>query len=108
MKRIALVLALVLVVGLTFMPGAAWAWRGQVHAFASPGFQSACCVFIGPRHPVGHRHFFFSQGFFPPPTSRFIAVDPVPQPALVWVPGFWWWNGFQWLWWPGRWDVADP
>ena len=108
MRRIGLALSLALIVSLSLTPGAAWAWRGHVRVFVGPGFQSACCVFIGPRHPFGHRPFFFSQGFFLPPTSSFIVVDPVPQPALVWVPGFWWWDGFQWAWSPGHWAFADP
>jgi hypothetical protein len=101
MRRIALALALLLLTSFTLLPGAAWAGGSHLRVFVGQGFQSACCVFIGPRHPFGHRHFFFSQGFFLPPPSSFIVVDPAPQP--VWIPGFWWWSGFQWVWVPGHW-----
>jgi len=33
----------------------------------------------------------------PPP------VIIVPTPPATWVPGSWWWNGFQWVWTPGHW-----
>ncbi len=100
MKRIGL--ALVLALTLTFLPGGAWA--SHRHHHGHHGFHRGCCVFVGPvgpvspffPHPFGlHRHFFF------PPSSTFIVVDPAPQ--QVWVPGSWWWNGFQWVWWPGHW-----
>jgi hypothetical protein len=28
------------------------------------------------------------------------------QPAHVWVPGHWAWNGHTWVWWPGHWGYA--
>jgi len=95
MKRLALAFVLALAVSLTLLAGAAGAHHGH------HGFHGGCCVFIGPvspffPHPFGlHRHFFF------PPSSTFIVVDAAPQP--VWVPGSWWWNGFQWVWWPDHW-----
>jgi hypothetical protein len=28
---------------------------------------------------------------------------PLPAPGPTWVPGFWWWDGYQWVWYPGHW-----
>ena len=104
MKRLALAFALALAASLTLLAGVAGAHHRH-HGFHG-GFNAGCCVFIQPgptfvhRPFVPHRHFFISNGFFPP-GSNFIVVAPAPQP--VWVPGSWWWNGFQWVWWPGHW-----
>lgn len=109
MKRIALALVLSLAIALTVLPGAAWAHHRHHGVFAG------CCVFIGQGHPLVHENFFFvNHGFVHPHRffihdgfiplrdgSTVIVVDPVPQP--VWVPGFWWWSGFQWVWVPGHW-----
>ena len=97
MRRIALALSLALVVSLTLLPGAAWAWRNHVRVFVGPGFQSACCVFIRPGPPFAIRHGFIHPHFGP----TFIVVNPAPQP--VWVPSFWHWTGVQWVWLSGQW-----
>ena len=95
MKRIGLALVLSLVIGLTLLPGSAW---GRQHH----GVFVGCCVFIGPLSPHFIHHGFIQEGFFAAPFgSTVIAVNPAPQP--VWVPGSWWWNGFQWVWQPGYW-----
>lgn len=100
MKRGSFALAFALLVGLTLWPGATWAHHRH-RAFVG------CCVFISPgdpfvHHPfVFHRH-FIHHGFFPPPVgSTVIVVEPVPH--RVWVPGFWRWDGFQWVLVPGHW-----
>ena len=100
MKRIALAVALSLVIGLTLLPGAAWAQQRH------QAFSAGCCVFIRPVNPFFHQQFahpgFVHRGFTQAPFgSTFIVVNPASQ--LVWVPGFWWWNGFQWVWAPGHW-----
>lgn len=28
-----------------------------------------------------------------------------PAPPVIWVPGFWYWNGFVWVWVPPHWRV---
>ena len=106
MRRIALALALAFVVSLTLLPGAAWAWRGHAHVLLGrPGFQSACCVFIGPGQPFGHRQFFNNRFIGPSFAPSVIVTNPivVVEPQPMWVPGSWWWNGLQWVWWPGHW-----
>lgn len=109
MMRIGRTLGIVIAfaVSLTLLPGTAWAWGG--HGFHSGhggpfighghhALHGGRCVFIGPGHPfVAHGFGAHHNG------STVIAVHPAPQP--VWVPGFWWWNGFQWVWAPGHWAV---
>ena len=112
MKRLALAFALALAVSLTLLAGVAGAsprhggfHGGHVTVFVGPGFQSACCVFIGPRHFFGHHH-FFNNGFIDPRFGSSVIVGGpvvVVEPQPVWVPSSWWWNGFQWVWWPGHW-----
>lgn len=103
MKRLALAFALALAVSLTLLAGAAGAHHRHHGIFVG------CCVFIGPVSPFVHHHFihhgFIDPGFAPSVivTNQVVVVDPVPQP--VWVPGSWWWNGFQWVWWPGHWAL---
>ncbi len=46
MKRVSLALALALVIGLSLVPGTAWA--GHRHHHGHHGFAGRCCVFIGP------------------------------------------------------------
>ena len=43
----------------------------------------------------------------PPPSPR--AETPPPRASLnaVWVPGYWRWNGFAWLWLSGFWRVPE-
>lgn len=114
MKRIGLALGIVIAftASLTLLPRAAWAWGGHgfhgghpsgFHAghggaFVGHGhhaFHGGCCVFIGHGHP------FVTRGFSDPHSgSAVIGVNPAHQP--VWIPGFWWWNGVQWVWAPGH------
>lgn len=39
----------------------------------------------------------------PPPQAE--AVPPLPGPNYVWQPGYWQWNGAQYVWIPGRYSV---
>lgn len=106
MQPISLALALSLAAGLTLLPGSAEAHHRH-HAF-----HGGCCVFVSPGHAFfahdafRHRHFiphgFFHRGF----GSTFVVIAPVPRP--VWVPGFWSWNGSQWVWVPGHWAQTFP
>lgn len=112
MKR--LNLALVLALGLTLPPAAVSA--GGPHALHQGGFRLGAHagdvnVFISHGHPFVHHvhpHFVhphvIHHGLIHP-HSTFIVVHPAPQ--LVWVPGFWWWNGFQWVWISGHWVVPS-
>jgi hypothetical protein len=42
----------------------------------------------------------------PPPAP--IAEEPTaqPQPASVWIAGYWHWTGIQYAWIPGHWEAA--
>jgi hypothetical protein len=42
----------------------------------------------------------------PPPRVETIAVAPMR--TLVWIPGFWQWNGTAWVWISGSWQRAEP
>ena len=98
-------LVLSLLVAMTLLSGAAWAHDRHHRVFVG------CCVFIAPVHT-----FFIRHGFIHPQPfvhegfvhlrngATVVVVDPAPQP--VWVPGFWWWEGFQWVWAPGHWAWA--
>jgi len=50
-------------------------------------------------HPSPH-FFHASPHFFLHPHAPSTVII-APQP--IWVPGFWAWNGFQWVWVPGHW-----
>ncbi len=112
MKRIIVTLGL----GFLFVLPAGPGWADGFHGgFHSGGVR----VFIGHGHPFLHDRFFFSRRFFVErpffrreiivPRFRstvilnapFVAVAPFP--ARTWIPSFWQWNGFQWVWVPGHW-----
>jgi len=42
----------------------------------------------------------------PPP--QLPEVIPAPQPGSVWIPGYWYWGGKQFLWVDGVWANAKP
>ncbi len=114
MKRVGLAVALA--VSLSLVPGVASA--GHRHHGVHTGFHAGhATVFISPHpgfihgHPFAHqpfvvqRHFihpgFIPPGFIDPRFGSTFIVAPAPQP--VWVPGVWWWDGFQWVWVAGHW-----
>jgi len=39
----------------------------------------------------------------PPPAPIVETVTVAPDPAFIWVGGYWAWNG-RWVWSPGHWD----
>ena len=123
--RISLAVTIALMVGLALPPGPA-------RAFNNPGaFDNKADQFRGgfdqkgrPDHvnpSFGHRRALVHDG-----SRTFLncqvchRTSILPQinhlqsissfgfvPQLVWVPGFWWWDGFQWVWAPGHW-TWDP
>jgi hypothetical protein len=40
-----------------------------------------------------------------PPPLQAEAPPPPPMPAMIWVAGFWQWNGSAWIWVPGSWQL---
>ena len=43
---------------------------------------------------------------FAPPAPVVEVVPPPPAPGYVWQPGYWSWNGVQYVWVPGAYVVA--
>ena len=41
-----------------------------------------------------------------PPVERVEVIPPPPTPAHIWLKGHWHWNGIEWIWNPGRYEVA--
>ncbi len=105
MRRLGLALSLLLV--LELLPVTAWAggslgFPGGFHGGFQSGFRRGfrshnVVIFVGSRHPFVHHHFFrpfVGSVFVPAP----VVAAP---PRRVWVPGFWQWTGFRWVWVPG-------
>jgi hypothetical protein len=47
-------------------------------------------------------------GVMRPPTGSTVGPRPpvVVVPQIIWVPGYWYWNGYQWVLVPGYWTYA--
>jgi len=43
----------------------------------------------------------------PPPDRVEVRGEP-PGPGVVWVPGYWAWNGADFTWTPGMWRAPEP
>lgn len=102
MMRRGLALAFVLAAILVTLPSTAGAW-GNRAVIVAPSHGSV--FFVEHGHPfVHHPRFFIAHPFVATP---FIVSPVVPPPVIVvqpiWVPGFWSWNGVQWVWAPGHW-----
>ncbi len=100
MWRKHLALALVLAAILVTLPSTAGAWGSRV-AVVAPSHGS---VFFVPRHHFVHRRFVVVQPFVATP---FVTAPFAPPPVIavrpIWAPGFWSWNGVQWVWIAGHW-----
>ena len=44
----------------------------------------------------------------PPPALRVEAPPPMPAPRMVWVAGYWQWDGARWVWVVGHWVIPQP
>ncbi len=106
MKRVGLALALAFVVGLMLRPGAAGA-GDAFHNGLKVGVRSGPTD-VGHERNSGPHEFNHHLGFIHRRTNQPFGstVIVVPVPRWLWVPGFWWWNGFDWVWVPGRWTFA--
>jgi hypothetical protein len=40
-----------------------------------------------------------------PPALRVEEVVPAPSTTHVWIPGHWDWNGHDWVWTAGKWEL---
>lgn len=43
-----------------------------------------------------------------PPTAPNVVMAPAPAPGYVWAPGYYGWNGYQYIWVSGRWLAPQP
>jgi hypothetical protein len=41
-----------------------------------------------------------------PPAPVVETIPPAPAPGTVWTPGYWSWNGVEYIWVPGQYVVA--
>jgi hypothetical protein len=41
-----------------------------------------------------------------PPAPVVETIPPAPAPGTVWTPGYWSWNGVEYVWVPGQYVVA--
>lgn len=53
------------------------------------------------RHPINETNPVYVPGQSPRLGPPVIIVEPVP--VLVWVAGYWAWDGVAWVWVPGHW-----
>jgi hypothetical protein len=44
----------------------------------------------------------------PPPAPLAETESAPPAPGMVWVEGYWHWNGVQYVWIPGHWESPPP
>jgi hypothetical protein len=42
-----------------------------------------------------------------PPPERVEVIDVAPSPGFVWVRGYWRYDGYGYVWMPGRWVAVD-
>ncbi|HWP93036.1 MAG TPA: hypothetical protein VNN20_12655 [Thermodesulfobacteriota bacterium] len=40
-----------------------------------------------------------------PPALRVEEAGPTPSTTHVWIPGHWDWNGYDWVWTAGKWEL---
>lgn len=96
LPAIAFALATVLALG----PGAAPAWSSD-GARPSRAFRNPIDPWRawGLQHRPRHLHRKAPTVIVVPRSPVFVA----PAPTVVWVPAFWGWNGFGWVWVSGHW-----
>jgi WXXGXW repeat (2 copies) len=64
----------------------------------------AAALVLAPAHPSVARVGVVVG--FAPPAPVVEVVPPPPAPGYVWQPGYWSWNGVQYVWVPGAYVVA--
>jgi hypothetical protein len=97
LRRMSRALGLALAGSLTLLPAAAWAWGNdgfRTGVLTSRGQPFGAHPFVD--HRFSHRRFRSDVVLI----NTVIVVRPFPHP--VWVPAFWHWNGFAWVWVPGH------
>lgn len=59
-----------------------------------------------PGPPIGEDR--WESDYAPPPVPREEAPPPAPDRGMVWIRGYWGWDGRQHVWVPGRWEASRP
>lgn len=83
----------------------------SVHATWTPGYwrwHAARWVWIGGSWDVPPEDLEREQTVQAPqapPPPRVEATPAAPAPQMVWVPGYWQWDGARFVWIAGRWDL---
>ena len=49
-----------------------------------------------------------AQGYPPLPPPRYEQIPPPPGGQFAWQPGHWRWNGYRYVWFPGRYIPGGP
>jgi hypothetical protein len=57
---------------------------------------------------VAHPRSAFLEVPYPPPAALIEAVPPSPSSSLVWLDGFWTWQGRYYAWIRGGWIFVSP
>lgn len=57
---------------------------------------------------AGHADSRVSVGIAIGPPPPPVVVVPQPMPGYAWAPGYWGWNGYQYVWVEGNWLPARP
>jgi YXWGXW repeat-containing protein len=63
---------------------------------------TACVATVEERPP----RIVYVAGPPPPPLSE--QQGAAPAPGMLWVEGYWHWNGVQYVWIPGHWETPPP
>lgn len=105
MKRTTIGLALGLTLAFGLVPGTAWAWGPHAfHGGHHPRIRHHHGgFFTGHRHPLMHHKFrTHHHPHFTHHRSNHHRTGPHHAGEPVSIPSFWRWNGFGWVWVPGR------
>jgi hypothetical protein len=81
-----------------WIPGM-WVWDGADYRWTSGGWRVPDEDRIAKKTPTAPA---------PPPPDRVETIPVQPVAGAVWVPGYWHWEGKDWVWVPGRWRMPPP
>lgn len=63
---------------------------------------------LGAGLAVAGSHSAEAQGYPPIPPPQYERAPPPPPGAFIWQPGHWRWNGYRYVWFPGRYVPRGP
>jgi hypothetical protein len=76
---------------------------GPVAVLVAAGLALGACVATVEERPP---RVVYVAGPPPPPLSETQGAPTAP--GMVWVEGYWHWNGVQYVWIPGHWETPPP